>query len=133
MATLERILSGGQTGVDLAALDVAIEKRIACRSGGPNGRLVEDGCVPDRYRLRETTTSPCAARTELNARDSDGTLIIHWAQPSEGTIFTVAWVCDHAVRVLNVAGPPASACPHLHGIAVEFLRGLRTSLGHYVR
>src|SRR4051812_33030942 len=49
-----RIVSGGQTGVDRAALDVALEHGIDCGGWCPQGRKAEDGPIPDRYPLRET-------------------------------------------------------------------------------
>ena len=64
------IVSGGQTGVDRAALDVAIA--IGIEHGGwcPAGRLAEDGSVPSRYELRETDSAEYPVRTELNVIDS---------------------------------------------------------------
>lgn len=87
---LERIVSGGQTGVDRAALDVAIEADIPYSGFIPTGRIAEDGSVPPRYKLAEV---PLAVyndlrfdpenradryriRTLLNVRQSDATLIV---------------------------------------------------------
>ena len=50
----ERIVSGGQTGVDRAALDVALALDIPCGGWCPQGRRAEDGVVPTRYPLTET-------------------------------------------------------------------------------
>src|SRR5947199_9268484 len=70
------IVSGGQTGVDRAALDVALELGIPCRGWCPKGRLAEDGPIPERYPLEETTLPVYPQRTEWNVRDSDGTLVL---------------------------------------------------------
>jgi hypothetical protein len=77
---LTKILSGGQTGVDRAALDVALELGIPCGGWCPRGRRAEDGRIPDRYPLRETPWSGYPQRTRWNVRDSDGTLILVMGQ-----------------------------------------------------
>jgi hypothetical protein len=68
---IEKLLSGGQTGADRAALDFAIEHGI--RHGGwcPKGRLAEDGPIEPKYELMETPGEDTIQRTEWNARDSD--------------------------------------------------------------
>lgn len=91
-----KIVSGGQTGVDRAALDVAIQMSIDYGGWCPLGGWVED--MPDapgllaRYSsLRETTERHPALRTKWNVRDSDATLILYASQGigcSTGTIFT---------------------------------------------
>lgn len=128
-----RIVSGGQTGVDRAALDVAIVRGLPHGGWCPLGRLAEDGPIPPHYRLIETPTSDYAERTEWNVRDSDGTLVITAGEPSGGTGLTVrlargmrrpvhvvdvdrsidpdrivAWIERAGIEVLNVAGPRRS-------------------------
>ena len=73
---IKKIISGGQTGADRAALDVAI--KLGIRHGGwiPKGRKTEDGPLSDKYQLQEMPTASYPARTEQNVIDSDGTLII---------------------------------------------------------
>ncbi|MHC4448286.1 MAG: YpsA SLOG family protein, partial [Planctomycetota bacterium] len=73
---MRKIVSGGQTGVDRAALDVAMELGVPCGGWCPQGRLAEDGEIDARYPLTETSRAHAAQRTEWNVRDSDGTLII---------------------------------------------------------
>jgi hypothetical protein len=73
---ISKIVSGGQTGVDRAALDVALEMNIACGGWCPKGRLAENGPIPDRYPLQETPSPVYPQRTEWNVRDSDGTLVL---------------------------------------------------------
>ncbi|MGA6926409.1 MAG: putative molybdenum carrier protein, partial [Desulfosarcina sp.] len=82
---LKKIISGGQTGVDRAALDVAL--RLGIDHGGwlPKGRLAEDGVLPPHYMLEEMPTASLEARTEKNVQDSDGTLIISRGSPTGGT------------------------------------------------
>ena len=86
-----QIVSGGQTGADRAALDIALE--LGFESGGwvPLGRQAEDGKIPDRYpNLRETDSPLPAVRTELNVRDSDATLIVSHGTLVGGTALTRA-------------------------------------------
>jgi hypothetical protein len=126
-----KIVSGGQTGVDRAALDVALELGLPCGGWCPRGRRAEDGRLPARYPLRETTSAAYPARTALNVREADGTLILTRGEPDRGTALTarlaeqsgkphltldltqrpepkqvLAWATAHGVRVLNVAGAP---------------------------
>ncbi len=133
---LSKIVSGGQTGVDRAALDVAIKLGIPHGGWVPKGRLAEDGPLSDAYRMRETPTAVYAERTEKNVIDSDGTLIISRGELAGGSAATremaiqherpwlhidlkrtsaflsavriVEWLCAHRIRILNVAGPRAS-------------------------
>jgi len=75
---LKKIVTGGQTGVDRSALDVAIELNYKYGGWCPRGRKAEDGIIdPIKYvNLEETSTDHYPQRTEFNVRDSDGTLII---------------------------------------------------------
>ncbi|OGQ50132.1 MAG: hypothetical protein A3I09_02565 [Deltaproteobacteria bacterium RIFCSPLOWO2_02_FULL_47_10] len=85
-----KIISGGQTGVDRAALDVALELGLPCGGWCPKGRKAEDGPIDSKYPLKETESDDYAVRTEWNVRDSDGTLIITRGKPTGGTAYTVA-------------------------------------------
>jgi len=147
-----RIVSGGQTGVDRAALDVARELGIAAGGWCPRGRRAEDGRIRRRYRLRETPSRDYAQRTGWNVRDSDGTLIVSDLPLEGGTLLTarlaarkgkpvlviepgkairrgrfLAWLKSNRVRVLNVAGPRGSRHP---GLYTEAKGALRTLLMH---
>ena len=73
---ISKIVSGGQTGVDRAALDVALDLGIPCGGWCPKGRLAEDGPISERYPLEETTLPIYPQRTEWNVRDSNGTLVL---------------------------------------------------------
>ncbi len=83
-----KIVSGGQTGVDRAALDVAIYYDIEHGGWCPKGRRSEDGIIPPEYKLRETDSRDYALRTEQNVIHSDGTLIIYIDTISKGTDLT---------------------------------------------
>ncbi len=142
-----RIISGGQTGVDRAALDVAIALGIPHGGWCPRGRAAEDGRIPERYQLQETDAADYPVRTERNVRDSDATLIVCRGGPSGGTELTLRlaqqrrrpclvadldavaspaaaaeWLRANGVEVLNVAGPRESQCPGIAADAADFLR-----------
>jgi hypothetical protein len=147
-----KIISGGQTGVDRAALDVAIKLGIPHGGWVPKGRLAEDGSLPEIYALRETATSAYAERTEKNVVDSDGTLIISRGELTGGSEYTremalkhgrpwlhidlkrtaafrsavtvTEWLSANEIRVLNVAGPRASKDPNIYRDAAALLESL---------
>ncbi|HKP76603.1 MAG TPA: putative molybdenum carrier protein [Longimicrobiaceae bacterium] len=144
-----KIVSGGQTGVDRAALDVAMELGLPCGGWCPAGRVAEDGPIAERYPLRETPSPDPAQRTEWNVRDSDATLILTTGAGSAGTEHTLAvarrlrrpvytfhagspedvgmfrrWLQVYRVSTLNVAGPRESESPGIHAAAVRILRAL---------
>jgi Circularly permutated YpsA SLOG family len=144
---ISEIWSGGQTGVDRAAFDAALDAGVPIRGWIPLGRAAEDAGVPERYEgLVETETDNVVVRTERNVRDSDATLILTFGAPSGGTELTrrlaVAYerpvlVIDLAVTSvalagalaaewcaglpapvrLNVAGPRASKAPEVYALA----------------
>lgn len=149
---IERIISGGQTGVDRAALDVALELGIPTGGWCPRGRRAEDGRISGQYPLRECTSRNYAVRTRLNVADSDGTLILCRGMLSGGTALTTSeaqrqgrpvlvvdlcqefdcgpveeWVAENRIRVLNVAGPRASQQSGVYEQAGEFLREFLTN------
>jgi len=72
----DKIVSGGQTGVDRAVLDVALELGIPCGGWCPKRRRAEDGSISEHYHLKETASTSSPVRTEMNVSDSDGTLIL---------------------------------------------------------
>ena len=144
---IKQIVSGGQTGVDRAALDVALELGLPCGGWCPKGRRAEDGTLPARYPLNEAPSEEYAQRTTWNVRDSDATLILTRGKPTGGTAQTVEetlrlekpcfvvdlatpslpsgvldWIATHRIRILNVAGPRESKCPGIYEAAARFLR-----------
>ena len=73
---VRKIISGGQTGADRAALDFALENDFETGGWIPKNRLAEDGKISDKYpNLQETTDEKNETRTEFNVRDADATLI----------------------------------------------------------
>jgi hypothetical protein len=151
---LTRILSGGQTGVDRAALDLALELGIPCGGWCPLGRRAEDGIIPTCYPLVETPTADYPQRTEWNVRDADATLVLTYGEPTGGTALTIditrqlgkpchvvdlaskariasvrSWLTNHQVHVINVAGPRESTCPGSYKMARRFLNRLFNDRG----
>lgn len=142
----QRVVSGGQTGVDRAALDAARELDIPHGGWCPRGRRAEDGRVPAEYALRETATRDYAERTQRNVLDSDGTLILHRGPLTGGTLLTRqlaercgrptllvdldapllpalvrGWCESHAIATLNIAGPRESSAPGIYQKARHYL------------
>jgi NOL1/NOP2/fmu family ribosome biogenesis protein len=152
MIRLERIVSGGQTGADQAALDVAIELGIPHGGWVPKGRRTEQGPLPEKYRMKEMPTDSYPKRTEQNVIDSDGTLIISHGGLKEGSDYTrrmaakhgkpwihidadkhsveVAvqmirtWISGNDIEVLNVAGPPASKDAQIYATTKTLLKAV---------
>lgn len=147
------IVSGGQTGVDRAALDAALALGLTVGGWCPLRRRAEDGPIPGRYPLRETPAQSYAKRTAWNVRDSDATLILyrgvliggsartaeHAARlgrplltldldPAPDPAVAADWVRRQGVRVLNVAGPRESGAPGVYAQALAWLRALFAAL-----
>ena len=146
---LKKIISGGQTGVDRAALDVALELGIPCGGWCPNGRKAENGAIPAHYPLQELPSGGYRQRTKWNVRESDGTLILFQDQLTGGSAFTadlarkqakpcytvnlsaptepreiMEWITQNNIGVLNIAGPREGRAPGIHAAAAAYLRTL---------
>ena len=134
-----KIISGGQTGVDRAALDVALKHGIESGGWCPTGRLDEIGRIPDRYPVEELEDGGFIERTLQNIKDSDGTVIIYPGKLSGGTEQTLHFcveqrrphelidasnvstqkaaqliadfVRENKIGILNVAGPRQTEWP----------------------
>jgi hypothetical protein len=146
---ITKIISGGQTGADRAALDFAIKHNIPHGGWLPKGRKTEDGRLPDNYQLREMPTAEYSKRTEKNILDSDGTLIISHGLLSGGSALTrelakkhkkpwihidmadlsletavhrlISWIERNTIKVLNVAGPRGSKDPLIYQATIDLL------------
>ena len=147
MGVINKIISGGQTGTDRAALDVAITHGIPCGGWCPAGRKAEDGRIPDRYPLRETDTDNYRDRTRKNILDSDGTLILCPEDEMDaGTLFTyrlckeikkpvyvadpadeiqiphvIKWLIRDNIHIVNIAGPRESNLKGIYEASELFL------------
>ena len=150
---VRKIVSGGQTGVDGAALDFAIRSGIPHGGYCPKGRRSESGRIAAKYRLTECASPNYATRTALNVAYSDGTLILARGRPEGGTQRTielcaahakpkfvidlarklkpkdfVAWLRDHRIETLNVAGPHESKQSGIGKLASKALETLFAEL-----
>ena len=135
---IRKVISGGQTGVDRAALDAAVNAGIPIGGYCAKGRCAEDGVIPEQYPMIELESPESCYRTEKNVIESDGTLILNKGILSEGTKLThdlsikngkpslivqldgedvikpehvVRWLNGQYISVLNIAGPRESKCP----------------------
>ena len=99
---IKKIISGGQTGADRAALDFALKYFIPHGGWIPKGRLTENGPLADNYQLEEMPTASYPARTEQNVIDSDGTLIFSRGKPTGGTDYTRKMVLKHKKQLLGI-------------------------------
>jgi hypothetical protein len=148
---IRKIVSGGQTGADRAALDWAIRNRIAHGGWCPFGRRAEDGPLDAKYQLFETASARYSRRTRLNVEDSDGTLVVNLGALDGGTLLTLEiaqrwskphillqldsepveeagqrlwdWLEAEEVTTLNVAGPRESKRPGTYNLTYRLLDG----------
>ena len=112
---LEKIVSGGPTGADRAALDIALTLGLPVGGGCPQGRRAEDGVMPDRYPLTETPERDYDTRTRRNIEDADGTLILNLGKLDGGTALTAR----HARQI----GQPCRGVALEEGIEPAAFRG----------
>lgn len=139
---LRKVITGGQSGVDRAALDAALDQGLACGGWCPAGRWAEDGPIPAHYPLQETESTEPEIRTGRNVEDADATLIVvHGAMdqgtrltqsaatalgrplcvidlaataPREAMVRIATWIDAQGIGVLNIAGPRESNAPGIY-------------------
>jgi hypothetical protein len=149
---IKKIISGGQTGADQAALDAAIRYNFPHGGWIPKGRKTEDGRLPDNYTLKEMPTASYPKRTEKNIIDSDGTVIISHGKLTGGSKLTRdlankhkrpclhinlnetppfiasskvnTWIIKHKIETLNVAGSRASKDPEIYKDTKYIIEGV---------
>ena len=152
------IISGGQTGVDRSALEIAIELNIPHGGWCPKGRLAEDGPIAEHFQLKETTSAQYWDRTEKNVLEAEGTLILYRGKLTRGSSLTRkyaqrhgktfrcvqlkpgnerqlismirCWLARWKIKTLNIAGPRESTSPGIAEEAKTFLRQLLTRPKH---
>ncbi len=150
---IDKIISGGQTGVDRAALDAALRLDIECAGWCPSGRWAEDGEIAAHYPLVETESTDPAERTSLNVAEADGTLVLADDGLDDGTMLAVElaqklnksclifdfkgkghvsdvrdWIDRDEIKILNVAGGRESTSPGIYELSLGFLTELFGSL-----
>lgn len=146
-----QIISGGQTGVDRAALDFALQNGVDCDGWCPQGRISEDGPIDIKYPLNETKSSNPEERTKRNVSDSDGVLILVDDKMDLGTVLTIdfaeisgkplylvhlrmnradqeegisSFIEEYKLEKINIAGPRESNSPGIYDKATAFLNEL---------
>ncbi len=146
---IKKVISGGQTGADKAALDVAIELGIQHGGWIPKGRMVEDGRLTDKYKLQETKNIGYSQCTELNILESDGTLILTHGKLTGGSVLIQqiskkhnrpclhidlneinepkavqiisTWIEARKMKTMNVTGPRVGKDPEIYEAAKRIL------------
>ncbi len=138
---IQKIISGGQTGADIAGVDAAIALNIPYGGWLRKGRKAENRIVPEKYtQFQVMTKGGYPKRTEQNVIDSDGTVIFTYGKLAGGSSLTKKfavnnnrpwlhvdldavnnpaalineWVLDWDIKVLNVAGKSASKAPSIY-------------------
>lgn len=81
---LKKIISGGQPGVEIAALDAAIQFDIPHAGWAYKGIKTEDGVLPEHYNVKGIDNPSFFERLEKNIIDSEGTVIVTHGQLSIG-------------------------------------------------
>ena len=151
-------MSGGQTGVDRAALDVALRRGVNFGGWCPVGRLDEFGKIPEQYPVQELQSGGFTERTLQNVKDSDGTVVIYPGELRAGTEQTVRFsvelkrphqlidasklsaedaaeliaefVQENKIGILNVAGPRQSEWPEGFAYASRALDAFLLACSH---
>ena len=149
---LKKIISGGQTGAEQAALDAAIKYSFSHGGWIQKGRKTEDGILPYEYKLKELKSGAYPNYTERNVINSDGTLIISHGKLKGGSVlpkklakkynryflhidlnetpaFIAAskinsWIIKHGIEILNVTGSRASKDPKIYEIVKYIIEGV---------
>ncbi|RJQ79506.1 MAG: hypothetical protein C4519_10985 [Desulfobacteraceae bacterium] len=146
---IRKIISCGQTGVELAALDVAIKLGIVHGGWTSRGKRNEEGRLPAHYNLKETSSFGFQDASEKNVFESDGTLVISKGVQTPGTTKAVqlalkhqrqflhvdlmqhalfeaaslscSWMAQRQINSVFITGPLASEEPQIYGQAQKLL------------
>jgi hypothetical protein len=151
-----KIISGGQTGADRAALDAAIKLKLPYGGWLPRGRKTENGPLPAHYNLKELDSENYRTRTEQNVIAGDGTLIVSFGPLTGGSALTESlsikhdhpclilnlalisldeavdavekWIQRYEIAIMNVAGPRASGEPRIYDAVYKLLLQINWTL-----
>jgi len=146
---IDIIISGGQTGADRAALDVALSNGIGCGGSCPAGRAADDGPIPARYPLIETAENDHMVRTGNNVRDADATLLLYRDKLHGGTAYAVEmarhmekpvlaidlngipdatavadWISSQGIHILHIGGQREKTSPGIYQQARDFIQAV---------
>jgi len=137
-----KIVSGGETGAERAALDAAIRWGVPYGGWVRKGRKTEDGTLPVSYDLKEMPTTSAFQWRKQNILYAYGTVIFTHGEPEGETASTAemvrlnsrpllnvdlslidaseagrmirAWVREHKIKILNVTGTTAGKDPEIY-------------------
>ncbi len=153
---MKKIISGGQTGADIAGIDAAISCNVPYGGWLPKGRKYEKGIVPESYtEFQVMTTGGYPKRTEQNVIDSEGTVIFTYGKLSGGSLLTKEfaikhnrplihidldgvdnpvilikdWLIEWDINILNVAGKSASKAPTIYNQVKEIIKQVLNTIG----
>jgi Circularly permutated YpsA SLOG family len=158
---LQKIISGGQTGIDRAALDAALAAAFPCGGWAPSDRMAEDAVIPDKYPLQALPKGGHRQRTRQNVVDSDGTCILYYESLKGGSRLTrnlcallekpyilidarmvtereaaeviTKFVEKHRIRTLNVSGPRASGWADGYRFGLDVIGGVISGAASLLR
>ncbi|MBI1195115.1 MAG: hypothetical protein GC138_04650 [Gammaproteobacteria bacterium] len=144
---LKKIISGGQTGVDRAALDVALVLDLDRGGWCPAGRAADDGPIDTKYPLIETSEMDHTVRTGYNVRESDASILIYCGLLQGGTAYAVEmakhqgkpvkavdlenppppaeisdWIAENGVATLHIGGQREASAPGIYARAYTYIR-----------
>ena len=146
---IQKIVSGGQTGADIAGVDAAIACNVPYSGWLPKGRKTENGPLSERYTdFQVMTRGGYPKRTEQNVIDSDGTVIFTYGKLAGGSSLTkrfavnhnrpwlhidldavrepatkiIEWIIEWDIKILNIAGKSGSKAPTIHGQVKDIIR-----------
>jgi Circularly permutated YpsA SLOG family/Domain of unknown function (DUF6794) len=149
---LKKIISGGQTGVEQAALDAAIKYKFSHGGWIQKDRKTEDGILPYKYKLKELKSGAHPNYTERNVINSDGAVIISHGKLKGGSALPKklankhkrsclhidldetpafiasskinSWIIEHDIEILNVTGSRASKDPKIYEVVKYIIEGV---------
>ena len=136
---LKKIVSGGQTGADIAGIDAAMANDFPYGGWIPKGRRTLDGSLDEKYQPKEMPTRGYPKRTAQNVTDSDGTVIFQQGKPwlhlnmkelshDDAVEMLTSWIEDNGIEVLNVAGKSASSDPEIYELSYKVMNKVIQSL-----
>ena len=132
---IKKLISSGQTGVELAALDVAVKLGIDYGGWAPRGKHNDQGPLSETYNLSEVPAMGFKTAMEQNVMSADGTLIVSRGQKSPRTQYAVEMSLKHQRQLLHVdlsqnssfeAASLISSWASLQQINIAFVTGPRS-------
>ena len=117
------IISGGQTGVDRAALDAALRYGVQCGGYCPKEFWAEDGKISNHYPLTALDDNDPAARTRANVEMVDGVCVLCPAEPTGGTALAISFAESMGKAILILADGEEACCQETGRLDAWF-RGL---------